>query len=202
LSIFTIARLRRVLKTRRPRLISETEKTRAAVAVVLHQTGTGLRLLFIERAECEGDPWSGHIAFPGGRLEEGDQNGRAAAERETLEEIGLDLGAAEYLGQLDDLTGSALPVLVSAFVYQVAPPGDFALSSEVKHAFWVPVEDLLDPERHLERRFPFRGLEDRILPAVYLLGPGRPLLWGITYRFVSRLLQLMGHELPQPDPKA
>ena len=40
----------------------------AAVALVLRVGETGaLELLFIKRAEFEGDPWSGHVAFPGGR---------------------------------------------------------------------------------------------------------------------------------------
>ena len=201
ITIAIIANLRRALAARQPRLLSAASKTRAAVAAILHEQTPAPRLLFIERAECEGDPWSGHLAFPGGRVEADDRNPRAATERETLEEIGLDLRPAECLGQLDDLTGSTLPVLVSAFVYRIASPVAFALSPEVEQAFWVPVDRLLDPGRHAERRFPFRGLEDRVLPAIDLLGPGRPVLWGITYRFVAQLLQLTGHELPRPDEK-
>ena len=108
----------------RPRLISGDGRSHAAVAIVLHENAGGLRLLFIERSEREGDPWSGHIAFPGGRVETVDRGPRATAERETVEEIGLDLRPAEYLGRLDDITGATLPVLVSGFVYSVglSPP--------------------------------------------------------------------------------
>ncbi|NCO50914.1 MAG: NUDIX domain-containing protein, partial [Deltaproteobacteria bacterium] len=55
-------------------------------------------LLFIRRAERENDPWSGDIAFPGGGIEAQDIDCRAAAERETREEIGLSLTQKEYLG--------------------------------------------------------------------------------------------------------
>ena len=84
-------------------LVGSTDKTRAAVAVVLGPTSEGLQLLFIERAQHPDDPWSGHIAFPGGRIEADDPSPRAAAERETLEEVGLDLSTAEYWGRVDDL---------------------------------------------------------------------------------------------------
>ena len=39
---------------------------RAAVALILSHTGSGYRMLFIERATHPGDPWSGNIGFPGG----------------------------------------------------------------------------------------------------------------------------------------
>jgi 8-oxo-dGTP pyrophosphatase MutT (NUDIX family) len=196
-----LADLRRALAAHVPQVVEGTDKTRAAVAVVLCQDSDGLRLLFIERARHEGDPWSGHIAFPGGRLEEGDSDLRRTAERETLEEIGLDLGGAGYLGRLDDLTGATLPVLVSAFAYAVEEPCRFRLSAEVRHAFWCALEDLLDPKRHGEHTFQWRGRQRR-LPAIDLLGPGRPLLWGITYRFTARLLELAGHGLPSASQAA
>ena len=195
----TIADIRQVLTAYHPRLSAETTKTPAAVAAVLCVRSAQPHLLFIERSEHEGDPWSGHIAFPGGRIEECDPDPRSAAERETLEEIGIDLRPSEYLGRLDDLTGTTLPVLVSSFVYYLEGPTHFKLNSEVKEAFWVPLGHLLDPARHLERSFPFRGLERRILPAIDILGPGRPVLWGITYRFTARLLQLAGYQLPHPN---
>jgi 8-oxo-dGTP pyrophosphatase MutT (NUDIX family) len=192
-----IDNFRTPLASHRPQLATRTEKTPAAVAMVFHAHHDELRLLFIERTRQEGDPWSGHIAFPGGRLEEEDADLRAAAERETLEEVGLDLDPAEYLGRLDDLTGSSLPVQVAGFAYCVEEFGALTSNDEVQEAFWVPIGHLLDPERHLEKQFPFRGLENRVLPAIDILGPGRPVLWGITYRFVSQLFELAGHSLPE-----
>ncbi|RHY81058.1 hypothetical protein DYB35_002889 [Aphanomyces astaci] len=60
-----------------------------------------LELLFIRRAINPRDRWSGHIAFPGGRVEAG-ESALDAARRETMEEVGVDLTHAEVLGQLDD----------------------------------------------------------------------------------------------------
>ena len=114
----SISAIRRVLAGYQPRLASGNE-THAAVAMVLHQHMDAVRLLFIERSQRDDDPWSGHIAFPGGRVDPVDGSPRQAAEREIREEIGLELGNAEYLGRLDDVTGATLPVLVSGFVYNV-----------------------------------------------------------------------------------
>jgi 8-oxo-dGTP pyrophosphatase MutT (NUDIX family) len=195
-----ISDIRGILALHPPRLIAVGNKTHAAVALVLHEYDANLRLLFIERAERRGDPWSGHLAFPGGRVEPHDLNPRASAERETSEEIGLDLRPAEYLGRLDDVTSTTLSILVSGFVYTVENSDPFELNAEVKDVFWVPVDDLIDANRQGEHSFQYSGTQRR-LPAIDLLGPGRPLLWGLTYRFVAHLLHLMGHSIPgTPQP--
>ena len=168
----------------------EAGKRRAAVAIVLCAEPEPLRILFIERTEREGDPWSGHLASREGQVEEQDRTLRDTAERETWEEIGMDLSSAEYLGQLDDVTGATTPVVVSGFVYSAVKSGAFGLNQEIQDAFWIDLTDLLDPERQKEYRFQSQGLE-RALPAIDLLGPGRPLLWGLTYRFVAQFLTLL-----------
>ena len=65
------------------------------MAVILQASaddGANTDILFIKRAEKPGDPWSGHMAFPGGHLEPKDADLKEhVACRETLEEIGLDL---------------------------------------------------------------------------------------------------------------
>jgi len=178
------------LARHRPHLVGSTDKTRAAVAVVLGPTPEGLQLLFIERAEHPDDPWSGHIAFPGGRLEADDPSPQAAAERETLEEVGLDLSGAEYWGRLDDLTGYMLPVVVSGFVYRLERPADLVLSQEVRTAFWMGADQLRDPGNRTQYRLRHRGAE-QAFAALDLLGPGRPLLWGLTFRIVRQLIAWM-----------
>ncbi|WP_025324325.1 NUDIX hydrolase [Deferrisoma camini] len=172
-----------------------TAPVRAAVALCLREAGTALEMLFIERAERHDDPWSGHLAFPGGRIDPGDSGPRAAAERETLEEVGLDLTAARYLGSLGTHRAERLPVVVSCFAYGVAPQTELRLNHEVADAFWVPLPDLLDPSRHAVVAFRFGGA-DWSHPAIRLLGSGRPLLWGITYRLVERFCEAVGAPLP------
>ncbi len=66
----TIDDIRRVAGTHEPRLLDRTEDLKvAAVAAVVRQAGDGVEVLFIHRAEDPKDPWSGHMAFPGGRVE-------------------------------------------------------------------------------------------------------------------------------------
>ncbi len=77
---------------------------RSAVAMVLKLIDGELHILMIKRAEREGDPWSGHMAFPGGRMDPGDANGFSVAVRETEEEVGLTLGSEDLcIGRLSEI---------------------------------------------------------------------------------------------------
>ncbi len=159
------------------------KKGHAAVSIVLKEGEISPEVLFIIRAEHDQDPWSGNIAFPGGRLNSTEESPQQAAERETFEELALPLGQARYLGRLDDLYGSTFPVLVSSFVYQLLEPARLQPNHEVASTFWCPLEKLLEPERHQQRTFFYSG-KDRTHPVVQLLDPQQPLLWGITYRLI------------------
>ena len=82
---------------------SKAAARNAAVAMVIsEQEDRGLSALFIQRAEHPDDPWSGQMAFPGGRRESYDSSLDAAARRETLEEVGLELNEAMLVGRLSD----------------------------------------------------------------------------------------------------
>ena len=161
----------------------------AAVAMILRRGRNDLEILFIERAAHENDPWSGNLAFPGGKVEQGEEL-RQTAERETFEEIGLDLGVAAYLGRLSDIAGANLPVRVSCFVYGV-PGTDFVpvLNDEVGDLFWIGLDDLLAAERHITTTVTFADKEFEV-PAIRLPQPVKPMLWGLTYRLVMELLEL------------
>lgn len=166
-------------------------RTRASVAMILNQGCNDLEILFIQRAAHDTDPWSGHIAFPGGKLEKGELECQAAR-RETYEEIGIDLGQARYLGRLSDIIGANLPVRVSCCLFGIdrtlCPP---VLNEEVRDLFWVTLADLCDPGRHLRSSVAFdkKSLE---VPAIRLPVDKMPVLWGITYRLVMQLLRLLG----------
>lgn len=178
-----------------PRIESIDAEIRAAVAVALCPTGDDVGVLLMQRSDSEHDRWSGHIAFPGGRVDASDASPRHAAERETLEEVGLDLQRAEALGRLDDLTGSVESILVSAFVYWVADPPPFVFNHEVQRAVWLPLRDICDPARHERRSFRYAD-RDIDAPALRVFEPGAPVLWGLSYRFLELLLRRLGRELP------
>jgi 8-oxo-dGTP pyrophosphatase MutT (NUDIX family) len=201
----TIEAVRRALADHRPE--PREAVTRAAVAVVLrpHAAGHG-EVLLIERAAREGDPWSGHMAFPGGRQSPTDPTPRITAERETFEEVGLDLRAAERLGQLDDLegrqAGRRVGLVISAFVYHVPdPPPLVVCSHEVQAALWVPLPQLLEPARQVDYRFGPEGAS-LSMPGIRV-GDAEPhVVWGLTYRFLETFLALLGHPLPDRwDPR-
>ena len=177
----SLSGITRALCGRVPKLSEDRHTGRAAVAVILHAVeDTDASVLIIERTQRDGDPWSGDLAFPGGRLEPADAHEQATAERETFEEVGLDLSACPVLGRLDDRTARVQPLTVSAFVYQLDVVPGFVLSDEVARTVWVPLADVVDRDRQCAHGD---------YPAVDLLGPGRPLLWGVTYHFLCLLLQ-------------
>lgn len=164
-------------------------RTRAAVAMILREVTCDLELLFIERATDERDPWSGHLAFPGGKVELGEQ-AQHAAERETQEEIGLDLGCEHYLGRMSDIVGANLPVRVSCFVYGVGASVQPVVSAEVSDVFWIKLSDILRPERHQMTTVSFSGKSLEV-PSIVLPRSDKPVLWGITYRLVIQLLEIL-----------
>ena len=165
----------------------------AAVAVLLHDSaegeGGGLEALFIHRAERADDTWSGQIAFPGGRREPSDLDLRRTAIRETREEIGVDLTAAEPLGVLDDMyprTPVLPPVVVRPFVFGLVERPPVTLNNEVQDAFWVPFRALAAPGAQREVTVHHRGAT-RILPAYVV---GNRTIWGMTERILTNLLTL------------
>ena len=87
LDIVNIEHVRRKLATHAPELVGSEGHQRASVAVVLREGAHSAEVLLIERAIFEGDPWSGHMAFPGGRMETEDDSTRITAARETFEEV-------------------------------------------------------------------------------------------------------------------
>ena len=191
-----IARIRDALAAAPSQQVEDATRPRAAVAVVLREGADGPELLLIERAKHPEDPWSGHMAFPGGRVDPGDADPQSAAERETLEEVGLSLVGAELLGRLDDIEGRQggrkLSLVISAHVYHCADPGELVLNHEVAAALWVPLARLHDAAYHVEYATPYGGY-----PGILVGEPERHVVWGLTYRFLEIFLAALGRPLPQ-----
>ena len=175
---------------KRPEVLPGASQAGAAVAAIL-TAEVDPALLFIQRVRHDRDPWSGHIALPGGRIEESDSDSKAAAERETREEVGLDLGRAQDLGQLDDITGHTIPLCVACHVYGIDLVPTLDLNHEVDDAFEMRLSALANRAQWLEAEFEIKG-ERKSYPAIDLGLDGKPLLWGLTYRFVIQILDHAG----------
>ncbi len=185
----SIERLGELLRATPPRSVERGPATRvAAVAAVLRNLDEP-EILFIKRAAHPQDPWSGHIAFPGGRQDPGDADSLATALRETREEVGLDLAAhARYVGPLDDLQAQwrsqriDLVIVPHVFVLEadVAPRPD---PSEVELTLWAPLGPMLRGETRTSHAYHHEG-QDLRFPAWQV---GEHIVWGLTHRMLESL---------------
>lgn len=187
-----VSRLARRLASRVPVDASPVAESRlAAVSAVLRVLDGEPELLFIKRAELERDPWSGHMAFPGGRLEPGDASLEVTAVRETQEELALDLTQGRMLGRLDDLAPrnrSLPPIIIRPFVAIVEPAVEFTPSEEVAATFWVPLAHLRQESSKAEYVVDING-DRATFPAFRV---EQHIVWGLTERIVRQLLFLVG----------
>lgn len=160
----------------------------AAVALVLRPEAD-LELLFIKRAEHEHDPWSGHMALPGGRRNRLDPDLTVTALRETEEETAVAARLASVLGHLDEVApgNPRLPRIVVAPVLVWVPPRTPAnpASREVDATVWIPLAALRQPGAVSELLVEFEGTNRAFPSLVY----GDYVIWGLTHRI---LLQFFG----------
>jgi 8-oxo-dGTP pyrophosphatase MutT (NUDIX family) len=200
---FDLQWIQQLLAQHQPTVIdSDTVSRRAAVSIILRSTPSpnDWELLFIHRTIKVEDPWSGHMAFPGGRLDASDLSALHAARRETREEVGLDLEAeGELLGQLDDVYASArgriLPLAVSPFVFLMTGIARVQCDGqEVDEALWVPVHLLLDPASASSVPYEHEG-QRFDLPCFKTFGR---IIWGLTYQMLMRFFTVLGWEVGKP----
>jgi 8-oxo-dGTP pyrophosphatase MutT (NUDIX family) len=177
---------------------AEGGMTHAAVALLLRPSvgdggtaGHSAELLFIKRAERAGDPWSGHLAFPGGRAEERDAALLDVAMREAAEEVGIDARkGGRVLGRLPTFRpmSTRIPsITVSPFV-ALAPQNVVPRlqADEVEAVFWMPLAELKRTGRSGTVRW--EGKDGTIELPAYPSPKG--LIWGITERILSQFLEL------------
>lgn len=192
MTVLGLPHVRSVLTRRQPREL-EHQKS-AAVAMLLRDISSGPEVLLIRRAESARDPWSGHMAFPGGRQSEGDPTLLDTAIRETNEEVGLDLWSeAEHIGQLDDLQaiarGKPQETIIRPFVFEVHRESPLRVDyREVAEALWAPLLPLYRGEVDTVRPYQWHGT--RIDFPAYDVG-GR-VVWGLTYQMLRSFFRILG----------
>lgn len=137
---------------------------------------------------------AGQVAFPGGRVDPGDDGPVAAALREAVEETGLDASGVEVLGSLGELPVVASRHRVTPVLAWWARPSAVAVvdHAESAHVFRAPVADLLDPENRRTATLVRRGA--RYSGPAFLVGPH--VVWGFTAHVLDRLLDELGWTEP------
>lgn len=184
-----LTRLERLIAgiaTRDPVQVHDLGRAQAAVALLL--VANPDRVLLIRRAERKGDPWSGHLALPGGRRGLVDHDLLATAIRETREETGLELQRAWQIATLDDLapTTSVLPpILVRPFVFFLETEQAPVLSDEVAQVGWVELDYLLRPGIFRSATISVHDT-DRVVEGYHL---PEGFLWGMTERIITPVLR-------------
>ena len=186
--------INKCLRNHKPQIVDSTPRKEAAVSLILSKCSNETELLFIERAQRVDDPWSGQMAFPGGRRERDDLSVFATATRETAEEVGLSLSADQYIARLDDLVAPRLShaqgLIISCHAFSVSQPVKFKPNEEVHDLVWVKLSTLLQPQNftanyappNYEGKFPGFRI-DRHDPRI---------IWGLTYRIVCSFFRVIG----------
>lgn len=162
---------------------------RAAVTMILRSGESPERepqALFVRRARVERDPWSGHVALPGGRWDPSDADLVETARRETLEETGLHLERGDFIGRLREIhpRSAHLPsICVTPFVARLQGDQVLTLNHELTGHLWIPVSALSDPAYRstLVRDLPAR----REFPSIDYRGD---VVWGLTFEIIRDFL--------------
>jgi 8-oxo-dGTP pyrophosphatase MutT (NUDIX family) len=168
---------------------------KAAVAAIFRERADDAEVLLIRRSKNPNDPWSGHMAFPGGRMDPSDPDLLETVRRETLEEIGLDLREhADLLGRLDELPAmargkrAALTIAPFVFVLRALPP--LVLNHEVDAVVWASLGPLRSGEAATTLPYGHEGRTIE-LPGLRV---GEDVVWGLTHRMLLSLFAILDSE--------
>lgn len=132
---------------------------------------------------------AGQVAFPGGKLDPG-EDAVAAALRETQEELGINPSDIWVIGATDRfITGTGYDITP---VMGVLPP-DLPIvpnPHEVSDWFEAPLEFVLDPANRVRRQSEYRG---RLREYTEIVWEGHR-IWGVTAAIIENLSQRLAWE--------
>lgn len=188
------------------KIVSGSWGKRAAVNLLFDSNNiASASVLMIQRAKHERDPWSGQMAFPGGRQEKTDKSTLETAKRETFEEVGFDIdssvdssGGAQLLGRLSDINvkqrSIKINLIVTPYIFGVEERPKLAANYEVADLVWIPLSDFADFSKRKQHKFRYGSLTFN-LPC-YHFG-GDQLVWGLSLAMIDELLARMGCVVPE-----
>ncbi len=190
----TIKELENILRNRDVVKINKEQRlVRAAVMVILKDASPGNSILFIKRTENEGDVFSGHMAFPGGKMRIADEGTLDTAIRETAEETGIDINkSGSVIGELDDFypnNPKANHYVVTPYLSLLEEEVELTLNPvEVADAVWIPIRHLNDPRNQEVRNLERRGRVSEDFVFYY----SDYVIWGMTGRILHQFLLMFG----------
>ncbi len=173
---------------------SDEPGKRAAVAAVLREgrVPRDTEILIVRRAERVSDPWSGHMALPGGRKDDGDTSLLDTAIRETREEVGIDLARhGTMLARLPDvpavIRGKRMGLVIAPFVFAVRGEPEVTVNDEIAEALWVSLGPLARGEG--VGTFPYNH-EGVFYELPFFDVEGRR-VWGLTFMMLQQFFQVL-----------
>jgi len=194
-----------VIREREPQILGHESMFKSAVLLPIVEDKGEKCVLFEKRAHSLGHQ-PGEICFPGGKVEPGEEP-RAAAVRETCEELGIKSQEIELLMPLDILV-SPFGAIVYPFVGQLDGVGELCPNpDEVDRLFWVPINFFMEnrPLKHTMAvrlipgddypfdlvpggtSYPFR---EGVYPQLFYRYEGE-VIWGMTARILDHFINLL-----------
>ena len=158
------------------------EDSHAAVAILLRERNDDLEFFLVKRAEVEGDPWSGDMAFPGGKRGDNDRDLMETASREVLEETAIDLREVSKLGYMKPIYSSVrtnMKVQPIVYVYDEDP--DVILNYELTRYLWAPLKELVRSRAKED----IKGWNSDVYKY------NGEVVWGLTFRMLEQLIEIL-----------
>lgn len=176
-------RVDEILSSLQGRLQSEPdEESHAAVAILIRPTDDDLEFFLVKRAVVDGDPWSGDMAFPGGKRSPSDRDLVETASRETLEETAIDIREKSKLGYMKPIFSSVRTNMkVQPVVYLFDEDPEVKLNYELTRFIWAPLKDLVESRTEEE----VKGWMGEIYKY------DGEVVWGLTFKMLKHLIELI-----------
>ncbi len=176
------ADLKRRLADRTIKRIEMPDFMPSAVMILLMNINNEAHVFLTKRTNTVGTH-KGEISFPGGRIEEEDENPMAAAFRETYEEAGIKPGDIELIGQFDEFY-SVEGFHVSTFIGAIEYPYEYKINTgEIEVCLEAPLVKFYNQDYDRTDKI---NLNDREI-TVYFYSYNGFSIWGLTARILTEL---------------
>lgn len=152
------------------------------MAILVRPLEDDLAFFLVKRAEVDDDPWSGDMAFPGGKKNPQDETVIDTAVREVLEETSIDLRDRQVIGFMQPVYSAVRKTLaVQPVVYRYDETPEVILNYELTKYLWVPLSEIKQGKTYAV----VKGWEG---PVYKVQGET---VWGLTFRMLENILKMM-----------